>query len=328
MKFSVIIPIYNVEKYLDECVQSVLAQTYDDFEVILVDDGSPDNCPEMCDNYADKDKRVTVIHKQNGGLSDARNAGLALATGEYVIFIDSDDWWDDRNALQLLANQLRAAPDADIIFFRRKIHIGDRCFCQSDIDTSSINGKTKRNVLTYFISQGDFIISVCTKLIRRKLITEHNMRFEKGLLSEDLNFSLELYIHAQNLYAINAPFYIYRRRTGSITTSIKRKNITDLLYIINKWRVIIPELDILDEEKNIYMEYLCYNYAIVLGLLSRVDRTTRKEFKPHLRDMSYLLKYDVSYKTHRVAMLYKLFGFDIMCFVLQLYMKYRPKSLV
>ena len=88
---SIIVPVYKVEKYLDRCIESVLAQTYTDFELILVDDGSPDNCPAMCDAWAEKDSRIRVIHKPNGGLSSARNAGLDIMKGEYVTFIDSDD---------------------------------------------------------------------------------------------------------------------------------------------------------------------------------------------------------------------------------------------
>ena len=95
MTLSVIIPVYRVEATLDRCVESVLRQHVDDMEVILVDDGSPDNCPEMCDKWAVKDRRVHVIHKQNGGLSDARNAGIDVACGEYITFVDSDDWISD-----------------------------------------------------------------------------------------------------------------------------------------------------------------------------------------------------------------------------------------
>ena len=89
---SVIVPVYKVEKYLDRCIESIVNQTYKALEIILVDDGSPDNCPEMCDNWAKKDNRITVIHKENGGVSSARNAGIGIATGKYIHFVDSDDW--------------------------------------------------------------------------------------------------------------------------------------------------------------------------------------------------------------------------------------------
>ena len=95
-KISVIVPIYKVENYLNRCVESIRKQTYRNLEIILVDDGSPDACGEMCDRYAQEDSRIRVIHKENGGLSDARNAGIEVAAGEYIAFIDSDDWIDDK----------------------------------------------------------------------------------------------------------------------------------------------------------------------------------------------------------------------------------------
>lgn len=100
MRFSIIIPVYKVERYLREAVGSVLAQTYDDYEIILVDDGSPDTCPKICDDLAENNTRIKVIHKPNGGLSDARNAGTEVAIGDYIIYLDSDDQWVDRQGLE------------------------------------------------------------------------------------------------------------------------------------------------------------------------------------------------------------------------------------
>ena len=102
MKVSFILPVYNVEKYLYECVESILAQTYCDFEILLVDDGSPDNCPALCDEWARVDNRIKALHKPNGGLSDARNYGLDHAQGDYVIFVDSDDFWVNKDCLENL----------------------------------------------------------------------------------------------------------------------------------------------------------------------------------------------------------------------------------
>ena len=118
MKFSIIIPIYKVEVYLHQCVDSVLAQSYKNIEVILVDDGSPDSCPRICDEYAAKDERIKVIHKPNGGLSDARNSGLKIANGDYVIFLDSDDYYNNTQFLQDIHDQL-FFKNADVLFFRR-----------------------------------------------------------------------------------------------------------------------------------------------------------------------------------------------------------------
>ena len=111
-KISVIVPVYKVEKYLDRCVESIVNQTYKNLEIILVDDGSPDNCPVMCDEWAEKDERIRVIHKENGGLADARNAGMNIATGDYIGFVDSDDWIEPNMYEVLLKNALKY--DADI----------------------------------------------------------------------------------------------------------------------------------------------------------------------------------------------------------------------
>ena len=111
---SLIIPIYKVEKYLRQCIDSVIRQNIDDIEIILVDDGSPDDCPKICDEYAEKDKRIKVIHKTNGGSSSARNAGIDLAIGEYLMFMDSDDWWNSETDINSLFEQVKSNPETEM----------------------------------------------------------------------------------------------------------------------------------------------------------------------------------------------------------------------
>ena len=125
MKVSFIIPVYKVEAYLNQCVDSILNQTYSDIEVILVDDGSPDNCPQMCDDYVMKDHRINAVHKPNGGLSDARNTGLKAATGEYVIFVDSDDFWTDSKHLEQLMGVVKNNSDCDFIGYNCSYYYSD-----------------------------------------------------------------------------------------------------------------------------------------------------------------------------------------------------------
>ena len=119
VRFSVIVPIYKVEKYLYECIDSVINQTFRNIEIILVDDGSPDGCPQICDAYAQKDNRITVIHKQNGGLSSARNAGLQAAKGDYVIFLDSDDYYCRNDFLEIIDRKL-GDKEVEALFFQRR----------------------------------------------------------------------------------------------------------------------------------------------------------------------------------------------------------------
>lgn len=126
MKISFIIPVYKVERYLKQSVGSITGQTYRDIEVILVDDGSPDSCPQMCDDFAATDNRIRVIHKANGGLSDARNVGLNAATGDYVIFIDSDDFWLHNDDLQKLVRVAETNPQVDFIGFNCSYYFQDK----------------------------------------------------------------------------------------------------------------------------------------------------------------------------------------------------------
>ena len=122
MKISIIIPVYKAEKYLGQCINSVVEQTYPKWEIILVDDGSPDNCPSICDDWAQKDDRIYVIHKENGGASSARNKGIKEAQGEYIMFLDSDDYWADRECLGELVEMLQK-DRPDFITFRYKKYI-------------------------------------------------------------------------------------------------------------------------------------------------------------------------------------------------------------
>lgn len=116
-KVSVIIPVYKVEKYLDRCMESVVRQTYKNIEIILVDDGSPDNCPQMCDEWAKKDNRIKIIHKKNSGQADARNQGMKISTGEYICFVDSDDYIDRTEIEKCINNAVRNSSDVVIFSF-------------------------------------------------------------------------------------------------------------------------------------------------------------------------------------------------------------------
>ena len=139
-KISVVVPVYNVEKYLDRCVESILVQTFQDFELILVDDGSPDNCPQMCDNWAERDSRIRVIHKENGGLPDARNYGINAACGEYITFVDSDDWVEKEFLETLYQGMIQNNADVvqcnyQQVYGEKKI---ERCFAPRELDEEAI----------------------------------------------------------------------------------------------------------------------------------------------------------------------------------------------
>ena len=210
---SIIIPIYNVEHYLHRCVDSVIKQTYTNIEIILVDDGSPDNCPHICDEYASKDNRIIVIHKENGGLSDARNAGLESCTGEYVSFVDSDDWIHERYIEKLF--QIIKKNNADIAISRFLKTDGTKSIPQTKEVFFTISPKEAIINCTTG-SKPEFVIS-CSKLYKRNLF--EGVRFPPKKYHEDEFTTYILFYKAQRIAYTSQYLYYYFTRTNSITAS-------------------------------------------------------------------------------------------------------------
>lgn len=225
-KISIIVPIYNVEKYLDECMQSLLNQTLKDIEIILVDDESPDNCPKMCDDFANKDTRVKVVHKKNGGLGFARNSGLDVATGEYVAFIDSDDFID-LNMMETLYH-VAISEKADVVRCGLKFYSDNSFKERHDVITKQVfRGRNQvDDFLLDFVGPKPeckrdvkYMVSACCCIHSRKLIEEYKLRFmsERLTLSEDLIWAIDLYTKAQCIVYLPYCFYAYRMNPTSIT---------------------------------------------------------------------------------------------------------------
>lgn len=208
---SVIIPIYKVEEYLDECITSVIAQTYTNLEIILVDDGSPDNCPQMCDNWAKKDARIKVIHKRNGGLSDARNAGLDIATGEYIAFVDSDDFIKP-DMLEKLYTAIQKEK-ADIAACGILNCEGDRRTAWGCRDFAG----SSEQILALLYDDAAYPVAAWNKLYRRSCW--ETLRFPVGKTCEDAFTTYQLIHSARRIVMIPEALYCYRIRPGSIMTS-------------------------------------------------------------------------------------------------------------
>lgn len=229
MKLSIIIPVYNVEDTLERCVQSVVRQTFGDFEVILVDDGSPDNCPQLCDEWAQRDNRIRVIHKQNGGLSDARNAGLDLAKGDYITFVDSDDYL----AEDTYANAMLQTEDADIVEFPFVKETNGKFQT-----TIKLTKEDYHNRDSYWLKGHAYEHSYAwNKIYRRALF--NNIRFPKGVVFEDVATLPLLLEEAQRIRTIDTGCYYYCANENGITATATGKELQQLLEahlrVIPKW---------------------------------------------------------------------------------------------
>lgn len=217
---SVIVPVYKVEAYLPACVESVLGQTYQNFELILVDDGSPDNCPQICDDFAARDARIRVIHKENGGLSSARNAGIDLARGEYLAFLDSDDLWSPLFLDRLYRAIQEADADFSVCLFRRF----------SDSLPEGLPKSADTEILTqreayecFFNLRNENMVVAWNKLYSRKLFD--SVRYPVGQIHEDEAVIHEIIGGAETVAWVDEAHYYYRQAPDSITNakfSLKR----------------------------------------------------------------------------------------------------------
>ena len=229
MKFSVIVPVYNVERFLRQCVESVLNQSFGDFELILVDDGSPDNCPRICDEYALKDGRVKVIHKTNGGLVSARKAGCVVAVGEYVVCLDGDDYIAP-NCLDSFAKAIDAySPDICVCGFY-KAYAENEVKCLPFENAGFYDKETiEKHIYPYLIENKYgryFSASIWAKAFRREIYTEYQTSVDPRIkIGEDQCVVKPCVFRAESLYVIDECLYYYRQNDESMT---KSKGVFDL----------------------------------------------------------------------------------------------------
>lgn len=215
-KISIIVPVYKVEKYLNRCIDSILNQSYKNIEVILVDDGSPDNCGKICDEYLLKDNRIRVIHKENGGLSSARNAGLDIATGDYIGFVDSDDWIEPKMYETLIEN---------VIKYNAQISVGGVVDLLEEGNKytsikSTFDGNIKIECLNKEDAMKKFFLgswSAWDKIYKREV--HEKIRFPEGEINEDEAIAMQILDNCEKIVYTNEVFYNYIKRSDSITTS-------------------------------------------------------------------------------------------------------------
>ena len=316
VKFSIIIPVYRVEEYLDECVQSVVSQTYRNFEVILVDDGSPDNSGVLCDRWAEKDSRIRVIHQENQGLSGARNTGIRAASGEYLMFLDSDDWWSGEAVLQTVAERLERT-GADVLSFnyqkiygskRETPYFGDLMDAPENLPTEASLG--------YMMDKGIWITGACNKAIRRDLVLANALFFRMKITSEDIDWTLRLAICARRFDFINTVVFMYRQRTASISHSVSLSRVEGLCANVEECLRLIKAAP--KEKSAVLKPFVSYQYATAVfnyAGLKKQDRTAAVTAR--VKDLRYLLQWSRNAKVKAMHLCNKVFGFPIMVFLLR-----------
>lgn len=285
---SVIIPIYNVEKYLARCVDSIVNQTYKNLEIILVDDGSPDLCPQMCDDYAEKDSRIKVVHKKNGGLSDARNAGMAVATGEYISFIDSDDYVSDdfiECLLDVMNKENSDIAECSVVKFYE-----DNRFDEIS-DDLSVKTYDTQDAMSALIAENPLHQHVWNKLYKTELVKD--IPYAVGKLNEDEFWTYRVFGRANKVARLNKTMYYYFQRSSSIMgVGYNIRRLDALEGKANRQKYIENNFPELSTQAKIDLYGSCmFAYQSVLKFMSGADKKKALELIRKYRKM-YNLSFD------------------------------------
>ena len=288
---SVIVPIYNVEDYLERCVDSIINQTYKNLEIILVDDGSPDNCPQMCDDYAKKDSRIKVVHKKNGGLSDARNAGMKVATGEYVSFIDSDDYVSldfYETLFQTMIDNDSDIVECSIVKFYENEKFDEYSDDQMIENFNTVDG------LEELINENSFHQYVWNKLYKSSIALD--IPYEVSKLNEDDFWTYQIFGRAKRVTRLNRTLYYYFQRSSSIMgNGYNIRRLDEIEGKANRQKYIekyFPSL-VVQSKLNLYATCI-FSYQSVLKYMNGEDKKKaskiitkyRKQCEPSFSEIS------------------------------------------
>ena len=319
---SIIVPVYKVEKYLSKCLDSIVCQTYKKIEIILVDDGSPDNSGNICEEYAAKDNRIKVIHKENGGLSDARNAGLKIATGEYIGFVDSDDYIEE-DMFETMYKLIKMY-DADISIVSYKEWKNGRVL--NDMNSEELDLYNKVEAIRELLIDSKIQSYMWNKLFKRQLF--ENTEFPLGKNFEDIATTLKLFEICEKIVRVETAKYNYIRRDDSIIGNRSYKTYNDYLdvildkylYLFNKYPEIeeynaynfiinmiwVYTIIVYYDIRDLYGKYEEY-YKILKKLVIKYDYTVQKELDDYNKAILHMLMLDKDASIPAIKALYDSF---------------------
>lgn len=310
MKFSIVVPIYNVEEYLDACIKSVIAQNYTNFELLLIDDGSTDKSSEICDSWEKEDERIRVIHRRNGGSAATRNEGIQAASGEYLLFLDSDDYWLSTDVLQEIANRIESTkPDVLILNYQKDFsgNLSAPYFSEALSVPADLNAE---DVETFVFGNDLWTACAWNKVTKATLYDEGKLRFCEGITSEDVDWCYRLALAADGFDFLNKNVVGYRQRSNSITGSSSVRKVKCLLNNINTCVALSAAAE--PAKKQNLSAYLSYQYGTLLHGFSVLPASAEKDslFVP-IKKLEYLLAYSQNAKIKLIRGIKNLLGLKI-----------------
>lgn len=312
VEFSIVVPVYNVQDYIEECVESIIDQGENSIEIILVDDGSTDQSGKICDLLSENNTIIKAIHKENGGLSSARNVGLDNATGEYILFVDSDDKIA-KGSLGAILNCIRKTK-ADYYFLSGKKFYpdGKEDSLDDPISRVEIKGKNSVDVVRYIASLTKFPGSACTKAYKRKFLESNSLRFPSDRrLAEDLGFTLRCILAAESFDVCEQDYYQYRQsRDGSITSATTgiNKSFWNLVIFIRDSIKLLSDEKIPKGEKEKYaLSLVAYEYSVALVHFCRVTERTDEAYTL-MKEAKWLKKHLASTRGKIISVMLSVLG--------------------
>lgn len=315
---SFIIPVYNAEKYLHPCIDSVLHQLKN-CELILVDDGSTDSSGEICDTYASEYQKVKVIHTENRGPSHARNLGVDNAQGDYIVFMDSDDYINQ----DFVQNFEHTNMTADVIFYpmEKLLMNGQRIPMGDGIGVENTRNLKPSEVLSHISNCPKFPSSPCGKLVRLEFLKKHRIHFAFNRLMEDYDWTLQLLQYGQSFDFFLGGLYTYRQNPQSRSGRGGLRSVEDQLVIMTSWE----KREVSKEFRQPLNSFLAYEYAMLLSSYGSLSRQEKKLYCQEIRRCAYLLRYGKSRKLHLIRVTMKLFGIELTAWILYTYIRWRSK---
>lgn len=317
--FSVIIPIYKAEAYLRECVDSVLDQSFRDFELILVDDGSPDGCPAICDEYAEKDVRVRVIHKENGGVSSARNMGMKAATGEYLAFLDSDDFWCGPDGLQIIyaALESRGFQVDTLIFGVERMNMASGEILPRPYYPPELNELDSDAVGRELLRRNTLLSSAIEKVLLRSFVEEHQLYFDETVITaEDGEWVMRTTACSPRYYFINDAIYRTRRGTPDVFHGTRWDQYEAMCDFLKQY--LHQEYPSEAVKRNV-LGLGAYHYTLLCGQVSAGEPCeARRALLAKLKGMRSYWNYDDCPKVKMASRTNGILGFQLTAWLLAL----------
>lgn len=326
MKISIIVPVYNVEKYITQCIESIIAQTYENKEVLLINDGSTDKSELICKEYESKYPYIKLISKKNGGLSDARNVGIFYSTGDYILFLDSDDYWDCNFLHELVSMAEENNPD--YIFFRHKCYYQKSNVVEEifiNCKREDVSGKDGNSCLKYILDKNNnYGWYACLCMISRSFILDNKLFFETGRNYEDALWTPKVFLNARKVDYYDKAIYVYRlERDGQITSSLSYKNLVDSIYVARHWHETLLNCNIDITLRNLILQNISTRFYVAIWFSGFINSCDKRRLIAYLRENNVLLQYCIGTKKKITKFLCYTVGFRITSLLFKYFLNFK-----